>query len=103
MCEACELIVDFTSGKNYSDYIADKACKSSVERQFIILGEAMNRMGKLCPDIAKEIPDSRPIISFRNILVHSYDKIEDEVVWGIVKRYLPELHTKVRQMLSDSS
>lgn len=98
--ESCARIAEFTAGKNYTDYAEDPVCRSAVERQFIIVGEALNRLGKINPDLLDLIADSRAIINFRNILVHGYDRVEDEVVWGIVRRHAPALRETVTLLLA---
>ena len=97
--ESCTRIAEFTMGKDYVDYAADAVCRSAVERQFIIAGEALNPLGKLNPDLLNLIEDSRSIINFRNILVHGYDRVEDEVVWGIMQRHAPVLCDTVALLL----
>ena len=99
MHRACDLILEFTAGKDYFAYKADAYCRSAVERQFQVIGEALNRLMKQCPDVAAEIPSRRTIINFRNILVHGYDKVENEVVWGIIKAHLPALREAVVRLL----
>jgi len=54
---------------------------AAIEREFSIVGEALNRLGKEAPAVADQIPERRQIIAFRNILVHGYDAIDDHVVW----------------------
>jgi uncharacterized protein YutE (UPF0331/DUF86 family) len=36
----------------------------------------------------KKVPDYQNMASFRNILIHHYEKVEDEVVFGIFKNRL---------------
>jgi uncharacterized protein with HEPN domain len=98
--QACERILDFTEGKRLSDYTDDTLLRSGVERQFEIIGEALNRLAKAKPDVANQIRYYRRIISFRNILIHGYDVIEDIVVWDVIIRDLPALYEKVRNLLS---
>ena len=43
--------------------------------------------------------DSRRIINFRNILVHGYATVSDEVVWGVLEQNLPTLRQKVAALL----
>jgi uncharacterized protein with HEPN domain len=101
MRQACERVIAFTAGKDYSDYKNDVYCRSAVERQFQIIGEALGRLAKMCPEIVAEIPSHRMIVNFRNILVHGYDKVDDEVVWGIVKAHLPAFYETIRRLLED--
>jgi uncharacterized protein with HEPN domain len=35
----------------------------------------------------------------RNRVIHGYDKIDDELVWGTIIRYLPILKTEVTTLL----
>jgi uncharacterized protein with HEPN domain len=80
--EAAELIVRFTEGKTYDDFHADRMLRSAVERQFEIIGEALNKALQLDPGLGSSISDSGRIIAFRHRLIHGYATVSDEVVWG---------------------
>jgi uncharacterized protein with HEPN domain len=96
---AAHKIRSFTSGRTFADYQADSMLRSAVERQFEILGEALNRLAKLDVAIASRVGDYRRIISFRNALIHGYDSIQDEVVWGVLDTGLPALEKAVSELL----
>jgi len=72
MEQACVLLSSFLVGKTFADYEADPMLRSAVERQLMIVGEALNRLRKIEPELLASITDSRKIIAFRNILVHGY-------------------------------
>ena len=40
-----------------------------------------------------EITNSRKIVDVRNRIIHGYDSVSDEIIWGIVIRHLPVLKT----------
>lgn len=65
--------------------------RSAIERKFEIIGEALNRIQKAAPDVLSRIRNYRDIISFRNILSHGYDSIDDRIVWGIIEEELDPL------------
>ena len=84
-------VLEFTRGKTLADYRSDVFLRSAVERQFEIVGEALSQLSKVDRETAERIPDRRDIISFRNILVHSYTAIDETLVWGVVESSLPEM------------
>ena len=66
--------------RDFNVYMADKMLRRAVEREFEIIGEAMSRIEKL--DSTIEITSKRQIISMRNRVIHGYDKIDNEIIWG---------------------
>ncbi len=88
---ACTLLAEFTDGKSFEDYKHSALLRSAVERQFQIIGEALNRLAKVDPQLGGTIPDLPRIIAFRNILVHGYASVDDRLVWQVVQDRLPEL------------
>lgn len=93
------MIAEFTREKTFSDYTADLLLQSAVERQFEIVGEALNQISKVEPDLVQTISDHRRIIAFRNILIHGYASISAAVVWGVLETGLPVLRREVQALL----
>ena len=80
-------------------YSEDEKTRLAVERLFEIIGEALNRSYKVEPELVDSIPNYRQIISFRNILAHCYDTVEDRIVWGIIEESLPQLLSDLESLL----
>ena len=99
--QAVDLIINFTAGKGWADYQGDALLRSAVERQFEIIGEALNRLKRVDPGLLTRISDSGRIIGFRNMLAHGYDIISDEIVWDIVETRLPGLRQEIDDLKRD--
>lgn len=97
---AASYILRVTSGRSLVEYREDSLLRPAVERHFEIIGEALNRLFKCDPDVARAIPDHAQIIAFRNILIHAYDVIDDRRVWDAIQNSLPVLHRKVVDLLA---
>ncbi len=98
--QSIERIDQYTeSPKQFTFFASNLLLQQAVERNFEIMGEAMNRILKLKPDIA--ISHTRKIVDTRNKIVHGYDEIEPENLWNIIINYLPTLKTEVELLLKD--
>jgi uncharacterized protein with HEPN domain len=62
-----------------------------------IIGEATNRIIKINPTI--DISNARRIVSLRNWVIHSYDNVDNVIIWGIIDKDLPLLKTQVDNIL----
>ena len=90
----------YTAGMTEGDYGANQQARRAVEREFEIIGEAMRRISAEFPAIVERIESAPRIISFRNVLTHGYDVVEDPIVWSIVVKRLPTLLAEVRALLA---
>lgn len=85
--------------KNFKEFQQDLKTKRAVERNIEIIGEAMNRILKIAPEI--KISSTRKIVDTRNRIIHGYDSVSEEVVWGIIVKNLPELEQEVKKLLEE--
>ena len=83
--------------RNFKAYKSDKLLRRAVERELEIIGEAMNRITKI---EKLNIQSYQQIISLRNRIIHSYDNIDDEVIWTIADRHLPILKIEIENLLN---
>jgi uncharacterized protein with HEPN domain len=77
---SCRAIRDFTSGKSFHDYEQTRQLRSATEREFEVIGEALNRLRKSAPEATANISSTEAIIAFRNRIIHSYDSVDDLIV-----------------------
>ena len=100
--QALQRISRFVTGKDFAAYQGDELLRSAVERQFEILGEALNQLSRLDPAMAERIPELSRIVAFRNILIHGYASVDDRLVWGVVESRLDPLLDVIAALLSES-
>ena len=96
--ESIESIENYLGEKrDFNKYISDKMLRRAVEREFEIIGEAMNRIEKI--DSTINISSKKQIINMRNRVIHGYDKIDNEIIWGTIVRHLPNLKQEIEDLL----
>jgi uncharacterized protein with HEPN domain len=83
--------------RSFDIYLSNKMLRRAIEREFEIIGEAMTRIERIEPDI--EISSKKQIINMRNRVIHGYDKIDNEIIWGTIVRHLPTLKKEVSILL----
>jgi uncharacterized protein with HEPN domain len=99
IARSIELIESFTKGiKSFDDYTRDLKTKGAVERHLGIIGEAVNKFLK--EGNGNALTNASQIISLRNRLIHSYDSVDDAIVWSIITRHLSPLKEEVLKKLA---
>jgi uncharacterized protein with HEPN domain len=99
--EACDSVQVTLAGMNLDAYLANRTLRSAVEREFTIIGEAVNAIRRLDPEVADRISNARKIVGFRNQLVHDYPAIKDEIVWAIAENDAPILRDECRSLIDE--
>jgi uncharacterized protein with HEPN domain len=97
--DASDAIRDVLSGVDLASYQDARAIRSAVEREFIIIGEAVSSLGRVAPDMLEGIPHARMIVGFRNLLTHDYAAVDDETVYALAQSDLPELRRACAALL----
>jgi uncharacterized protein with HEPN domain len=85
------------TSKEFLCYKKDIRTKRAIERNITIIGEAMNRILQVDKNI--NITNARPIVNVRNRIMHGYDCVSDEIIWGIVIKYLPLLKQEIEVLM----
>lgn len=96
--DAINEIDSFIPVKDFLIFQKDLKTKRAVERNIEIIGEAVNRIVKVDSQIS--ISTLRRIIDTRNRIIHGYDTVSAEIIWGIVIKDLPVLKLEAEQLLA---
>ncbi len=96
--ESIDSIEEYLGDKrDFFEYRNNKLLRRGIERELEIIGEAINRILKINPDI--EVTEARRIVDLRNWVIHGYDKVDDVIIWGIISRDIPKLKKQVKRLL----
>ena len=83
--------------REYATVCNDTLFRRGVERNMEIMGEAMNQALKINPDIP--ITASRKFVDTRNFVIHAYDSLKPDILWGIVINHMPLLKKEIEALL----
>jgi uncharacterized protein with HEPN domain len=86
-----------TEPRHFDNYKRNSLLKRAIERNLEIIGEAIHRILKEEPSFP--IENAKRIISLRNQIIHGYDSISDENIWGIITIHLPRLKSEIDSMI----
>jgi uncharacterized protein with HEPN domain len=95
-------IHEFSNGLTVDDfklYLSNKMMRRAIERDLIIIGEAMHDIVKVDHTRVMRIKNSRRVIELRNDVVHSYDDLANEKIWQFIWTELPYLRKEVSHIL----
>lgn len=85
--------------RNYMVFCEDLLYQHAVERNLSVIGEAINKILKIQPDI--KISSARKIVDLRNFIVHAYDSLQPVMIWGVLINHLPVLKQEVNELLGE--
>ena len=92
--EACDAIEAVLACVDLPTYRDTRSTRSSVEREFIIIGEAVSALGRVAPDLFNQISHARMVVGLRNVLTHDYAAVDDETVFGVTQDDTPVLRSE---------
>jgi uncharacterized protein with HEPN domain len=100
--EAIERIGGYIEDMDEIAFLNNPMAQDAVIRNFEIIGEASNNIGKHFPAFAArhaELPLSSAY-QMRNAVMHGYFKVDLEIVWKTIHGDLPDLYLRVQQALA---
>ena len=87
-------------GRLYEIFENDVIFRKFVERNIEILGEAMNRILKIEPQI--NVTSARKLVDTRNYVIHAYDSLKPDILWAIVINHIPRLKKDILQIIESA-
>ena len=99
MRDCCRKVIRYCAGMTMDDLVADEKTFDAVMRNLEITGEAARQMPTDMKESHAEVP-WRAIAGFRDVAIHAYPTIDEEIVWDIVQNKVPDLLEQVEVILA---
>jgi uncharacterized protein with HEPN domain len=101
---AAEFILEITESVDWTYSTADRLHRTSIERNFEILGIALNRLEQEDEHLASTIEERREIIGFRNRIAHGYERdLDAAIIDNVIRNHLPILIAEVTALLEENA
>jgi uncharacterized protein with HEPN domain len=97
---ALAAIADYTDGMTYSGFVADRRTRDAVIHNLMLVGESVRWIPDVILDAHPDVP-WRIMRGVRNVVVHEYFGIDDDILWVTVRDDLPPLVDKLEAVLAD--
>ena len=85
--------------RDFFEFKKDLKTRKAIERNIEIIGEAVNRIINVNPEI--KITNARKIVDTRNRIIHGYDTVSEDIIWAIVSNDLKELRQEIINLLDE--
>ncbi|WP_027881936.1 HepT-like ribonuclease domain-containing protein [Meiothermus rufus] len=97
--ESCARIRRYTAGFDFERFVADEKTVDAVVRNLIVIGEAVKNLPL---DFRQRHPaiEWRKIAGLRDIVVHEYFGIDEDVLWDVIQTRIPKLEKAIDAILA---
>lgn len=92
-----ERISEYTNGLNYEQLIKDYKTYDAVLRNLEIIGEAVKNIPEDIKIRNKHI-EWKKISGLRDIVIHDYFGLNNEIIWDVIANKIPELKRNLERL-----
>jgi uncharacterized protein with HEPN domain len=102
LLQTVDRIIEYTKDfDNPDDFVADYKTFDATLMNFVALGETVGKLSEQFRD-ENEYIDWRKIYAFRNIIAHDYFGVDEEEVFGIIRKHLTKLEVILQNIINDN-
>jgi uncharacterized protein with HEPN domain len=101
MARAARKALEYAQGSTRESLPSVPMRLDAVLYEIVVLGEAARRLSE---EIRAAHPEVawRAIIGMRSVVTHGYDQIDDDELWQVIERDLPDLLAKLEAILDEN-
>lgn len=92
---------EFTRAHTEESFRSDRQCQFAVIRCIEVMGEAAKRLSNEAKEKHPALP-WQAMARMRDMLIHSYDKVDIDEVWKTVSRDIPQVIAILEPLFPDA-
>jgi uncharacterized protein with HEPN domain len=98
--ESIDKIIKYTKDMKKNQFLSDDKTFDAVMRNLQIIGEAVKQFPM---DIREKYPKVswKKIAGLRDIVTHEYFGIDEDIIWDVVHKKIPELKLEVEKIIKE--
>ena len=100
--ESIQQIEEYLDSVNKNEFYQNSEKQDAVLRRLEIIGEAAKHISDDIRDEYDEIP-WRKIAGMRDIIIHEYFGVTLSMIWVVTQRDLPDLKSKITNIVNNQS
>lgn len=100
--DSIQQIEEYLDGVNENEFYQNSEKQDAVLRRLEVIGEAVKHLSDEIRDDYKEVP-WRKIAGMRDIIIHEYFGVTLSMIWVVTQRDLPDLKSKIKNIINDQS
>ena len=81
--------------------MADCGLQEQLERNFITLGQALERLCLHCPQLSARVPRAEELAEYGEHLVRDYDRVDAADLWRRAREQAPAVRQAVQALLGE--
>ena len=94
-------IEEITLGVDPAAALANPGLQEQLERNFITLGQALERLRLHCPSLAARVPLAAELAGYGEHLVRDYDRVDAAELWHRAREDAPAVRQAVQALLDE--
>lgn len=100
--ESIQQIEEYLDGVNENEFYQNSEKQDAVLRRLEIIGEAVKHISDDIRNEYHEVP-WRKIAGMRDIIIHEYFGVTLSMIWVVTQRDLPDLKSKIKDIINNQS
>jgi uncharacterized protein with HEPN domain len=92
--EACDIVLEYRAGLSFDEFARHRMPFDAIIRRLMVVGEAASQIPLEQRSRFPEV-DWKKIVGLRNVVVHQYAGIDDDIIWDVVQNHIPVLRNEV--------